>query len=75
MEMDLAYPKGLSQVFIQLGKEFLGSEPFLLATDENGQILGHKAGFHRFNAHLFQLLGKTDQGRIVVKFAPVPEPA
>jgi hypothetical protein len=42
----------------------------LVTVDADRQILGHFAGFHRFDANRFQLLAKNSKFLITINFGP-----
>src|SRR5579859_5681076 len=56
----------LLEVLIELVEELSGGQPGLVRADQDGQVLGHEAGFDRLDAHLFQRLGEMrDVGGVV----------
>ena len=61
--------QGLVQVLVHLLKETHRGQPTLIGANQQRQILGHVARFHRINDGFFQCLGETGQRRIAVQFA------
>src|SRR5690606_5159195 len=66
---------GPGQVLGHLVEEALGGQPALLVADQQGEVLGHEAGFHRLDDDPLEGGGEGGQVRVVVQLGAVGEAA
>src|SRR6185437_6097835 len=65
----------LLQILVDLVEEALGRQPFLLRTDEKGQILRHVARLDRIDADLLERVRERVERCVVVQLGAMGEPA
>src|SRR5260221_9103801 len=63
------------QVFRDLVEEAGGRQPALVGADQQGQVLGHEAGFDGIDADLLQRCGELRQRVVVVELGAMRQPA